>query len=525
MTAPAPSDERPIILTVDKISKSFPGVRALDDVSLNVRSGEIVALLGQNGCGKSTLVKILAGVYTAESGSVAVFGDDGVRRDSHGSLHFIHQDLGLVHTLSAVENFALGREGGWRNVLPLRKRRERRAAEELISRFGVNVDVQCPVGELSAARRTIVAIARAMSGWSRPDNVLVLDEPTASLNGEEVALLFGAIRQVASAGAGVVFISHRLDEVTELADRVVVLRDGKLVANQPAAGLNADSLAALITGHEASSLAGEPAPAEMTSVDPVLSVRSLVGASVALLDLTVGRGEVLGIAGNTGSGRDNVGSLIYGATKRGAGMVRVNGRIIAPSISASRRANIALVPADRHAHGGVMTHTVTENLVLPDLRAFMRGIGLSRKRQDAEAQAWATRVNLQPRITERALGLFSGGNQQKMVIARWLRTAPDVLIVEEPTQGVDIGASEAIRQSIVDAAASGMAVLVTSSDNADLIRMCTRVLVMREGSVIAELRGADINEHRLTRECLGIDAEELSRKTEHTIDQSEPINA
>ncbi|MHA7167630.1 sugar ABC transporter ATP-binding protein [Arthrobacter bambusae] len=499
---PTPSSGPPVILTVDRISKSFPGVRALDEVSLQVRCGEIVALLGQNGSGKSTLVKILAGVYMAESGSVVVTGADGVRREPYDSLHFIHQDLGLIDTLSAVENLALGRHLGSRGLAPLGRRSERHTAEELISRFGSHLDVRRPVAELSPAQRTLVAIARAMSGWTGSNNVLVLDEPTASLNGEEVGILFAAIRQVADAGAGVVFISHRLEEVTELADRVVVLRDGKLVADQSAVGLDADSLAVLITGREATAGA-VTAAASASSGPPILTVRGLAGVRVEGFDLDLAPGEIVGVAGSIGSGREQLAALIYGAHRRQAGDVAVNGRNVRPGPRASRRAGLALVPADRRAHGGVMTLSAIENLVLPDLWAFAHCFQLSRRRQEAEFRTWAKRVGLQPPDPERALGLFSGGNQQKVVIARWLRIEPSVLLVEEPTQGVDVGASEAIRQLVIDAAAQGVAVLVTSSDNADLIRMCDRVLVLRDGVAAAELHGSDINEHRLTRECLG----------------------
>jgi len=507
-TSPAPSDS-PVILTVDRISKSFPGLRALDEVSLQVRSGEIVALLGQNGSGKSTLVKILAGVYTAESGSVVVHGADGEPRDPAEGLHFIHQDLGLIPTLTTVENLALGKHASLRDLAPLRRRAERATADELLSLFGEHVDVKVPVGQLTDAQRTLVAIARALSGWTRSDNVLVLDEPTASLNGEEVGILFAAVREVAKAGAGVVFISHRLDEVTDLADRVVVLRDGRLVADQPSAGLDASSLAALITGREASA-GSAPVAADVPTAAPILSVRGLASPKLHGFDLDVAPGEVVGVAGSLGSGREELAGLIYGSTRRTAGTVAIDGVPVKPDHPrASRAVGVASIPADRRREGGVMTHSVLENMTLPDLGSFSRGPQLIRRAQREETTAWASRVGLQPPNIDRELGLFSGGNQQKVVIARWLRTKPRVLLVAEPTQGVDVGASEAIRQLIVDAAADGVAVVVTSSDNADLTRMCHRVLVLREGEVAAELRGDDINGHRLTQECLGMSTDDV----------------
>jgi len=517
-----PAHAGPVILRADRLVKSFPGLVALDAVSLEVSAGEIVALLGQNGSGKSTLVKILAGVYQAESGSISVTDTSGAPRDPKEALHFIHQDLGLIDSLSAVENLALDEIGGVRALGPLRRRAERRRAAELISRFGMDIDVTRPVGELSPAQRTLVAIARAMSGWTRHDNVLILDEPTASLHGEEVAMLFAAIRRVAEAGAGVVFISHRLEEVTELADRVVVLRDGRPVADRSAAGLDAAALAELITGKTAAtgSVARTPHGGHR---EAVLSLRGLKGRTLAHLDLDLAPGEIVGVAGSIGSGREHLAGLVYGSEPRDGGEVLVEGLPLRPdSPRAALRRGLALVPADRHAHGGVMAHSVRENLVLPDLRSFTRGrVHLDRSRQVEETRLWSERVDIQPRMPERALGLFSGGNQQKAVIARWLRTRPKVLLVEEPTQGVDIGASEAVRRLLVDAAAEGMAILVTSSDNTDLIRTCHRVLVLRDGVVAAELEGDDINEHRLTQECLGMAAADLAHVVEEATTSEE----
>jgi len=483
-----------VVLAVDHVTKDFPGLRALDDVSLRVHAGEIVALLGQNGSGKSTLVKILAGVYTADAGSA-----------THGSLHFIHQDLGLIHELSTVENLALGGPAG---LGPVRRGAERDRARRLIGRFGVDFDVLAPVGELTPAQRTIVAIARAMDGWTSGEHVLVLDEPTASLHRGEVGVLFAAVREVARAGAGVVFISHRLDEVTALADRVLVLRDGRLVEDVPAAGLTAAALASLITGKAAPS--GGAAPdGHRPGAEPLLKVRGLAGGALRELDFDLCRGEVLGVAGSLGSGREQVAGLVFGSRAR-QGDVQVEGWSVRPSPQDSLEHGVALVPADRRSDGGVMTMSVRENLTLPDLARF-GSLWLNRRAERAAAAEWCGRVGLRPMRPERELGLFSGGNQQKAVLARWLRIAPAVLLVEEPTQGVDIGAGEAIRQLILDAAGAGAAVLVSTSDNADLIRMCSRVLVLRDGVLATELIGPAVNDHRLTEECLGA----TTRETEN----------
>jgi ribose transport system ATP-binding protein len=509
MTSETGHSRASVVLSVREVTKAFPGVKALDGVSLEVRKGEIVALLGQNGSGKSTLVKVLAGVYAADSGTVRVHvGEHATARDA---LHFIHQDLGLVEALSTVENLALREDGP--SLRPLRRRHEFRKTRELVARFGVEFDVLRPVRSLTPAQRTVVAIARAMDGWSTPNNVLVLDEPTASLHGEEVGILFGAVRRVARAGAGVIFISHRLEEVTELADRVVVLRDGRLAANVDARGLTTAAIAELMTGRAPDTASTPAVPAQATTT-PMLRVRGLRGGTVACLDVEVSAGEIVGITGSLGSGREDVCGLVYGALRREAGDIAIAGqpaRLRHPSDSLRR--GVTFVPADRRGRGAVMAASLRENLTLLDLKPLCRGrFHIRGVRERLEVRRWMQRVQLQPSLPERPLGLFSGGNQQKAVVARSLRTTPAVLLIDEPTQGVDIGASEAIRALIVDAATEGMAVLVASSDNADLTRMCSRVVVMRDGRRVAELAGSEINDHRLTQECLGISEADLRHR-------------
>lgn len=503
----APDDQT--ILSVQDITKDFPGLRALDQVSMQVRSGEILALLGQNGSGKSTLVKILAGLYAPDSGSVTTHRSGG---DAHDVLHFIHQDLGLIDTLSTVENLAIGRHRNGHLLRPLHHRVEQDHARQLVHRFGAHFDVCSPLSRLTPAQRTIVAIARAMDGWTDPRSVLVLDEPTAALHGEEVGVLFTAVRQAARAGAAIIFISHRLDEVVELAHRVIVLRDGRLVADAATSGLSVDSLAALIIGRDLTVRQADSGQVRSRAGSPVLAVRGLASEAVQPLDLDIWAGEIVGISGNLGSGREDVAGLIFGSVARSAGTITVADKCFRRSSPLrSIKAGMALVPANRHTHGAVMAHDVVENLTLPDLKSVSHGgIHLRRRVEFAEAARWAEQVGVVPNLPRRPLRLFSGGNQQKVVIARWLRIKPTVLLVEEPTQGVDVGSSESIRELVVDASRNGAAVLVASSDNADLIRMCTRVLVFRDGMCTAELSGESLTDHRLTEECLGVSPRALA---------------
>jgi ABC-type sugar transport system ATPase subunit len=495
------------LLRVRHLSKSFPGVRALDDVSFDVHAGEILALVGQNGSGKSTLVKILAGVHGADPGSSVTLRAQDEGAEDAAQLHFIHQDLGLVPMLSAIENIDLGQPLGRRGYRPSPLRRERHHAERLLAKFDVQLDVRAPVGELSPAERTIVAIVRALDGWKHLRNVLVLDEPTAALHGDEVRRLLDVVRRVARNGAGVIYISHRLDEVIELADEVMVLRDGRLVARAPRGAFDHDALVRMIAGE-----ISPVAPARARSAGRVrLEVRGLSCPAIRRADLQVRAGEIVGVTGILGSGRERLAGALFGADPGAAGSVLVDGRrVAARSPSASIAAGMAYVPADRHRDGGLMTLTARENLTLPFLAPLTGNArGIDRREERREARHWFARVGLRPLEPERPLNLFSGGNQQKVVLARWMRTEPIVLLLDEPTHGVDVGAKEAIHALVSDAAAGGAAVLVTSSDVKELARLCDRVLVMREGRIADDLHGTSLSESRLTAEALGVRAADL----------------
>jgi ribose transport system ATP-binding protein len=504
------------LLEVRGLTKSFPGLVALDDFSLDLRSGEIVALVGQNGSGKSTLVKTLTGVHEPDpGGSIAVHDLDGATTRGAAAadhLHVIHQDLGLVPTLSAVENLDLGERHGRRSLLPIGRRAERRRAQELVTRFGADFDVTVPIATLTPAERTIVAIARALSDWDRPDKVLILDEPTAALHGEEVQRLFAAVRRIAADGAAVLFISHRLDEVLSLCGRVVALRGGRKVADVDAAQVDHDGLVRMIAGrdiaahvHRSATAAGEPRRERLV-------VRDLTGERLRGASFAVAAGEVLGVSGLLGSGREHLCGLLFGALPSTAGDVRVDDRAIPPGRPpAAIAAGVGYVPADRRAAGAVMTMSAAENLTLPRLGPLTGALGrISRSAERREAETWAHRVELSPPEPERPLELFSGGNQQKVVIARWLRTDPGVLLLDEPTQGVDVGAKAAVYGLVAAAAAAGAAIVVASSDEEELAAICDRVLVLRNGVVADEVAGAALSEAALVSRNLGLAGREAA---------------
>lgn len=490
------------LLQVHRLSKTFPGLKALDDVALGVCSGEIVALVGQNGSGKSTLVKILAGVEQADPGGEVVLAGAGSGGDV-SSLHFIHQDLGLVGSLSTVENLDLDRGLGRKALLPAPVRLERRRAQELIAGFGASFDVDAPVDSLSAAERTIVAIARALDGWEHDRNVLFLDEPTAALHGDEVQKLFGAVRGVAARGAGVVFISHRLDEVIDLADRVVALRDGRLIADVPRGGFDHDDLVRMIAGHVA---AGDRGGVARTAGAPVLRARAIAGSTIRGLDLELCAGEIVGVSGVLGSGREHVAQVVFGAAGGEIAELEVDGKAVA-RLDPRRAiaAGVAYVPGERRRQGAVMKMSARENLTLPRLGRLGRRptFRLDQHEERQEMHRWIEALDVRPAEPERALELFSGGNQQKVVLAKWLRNDPKVLLLDDPTQGVDVGAKAGIYELIVKAAAAGAGVLMCSSDTKELAQLCDRVLVMRDGALVAEITRPQLSEPVLVRAGLG----------------------
>jgi ABC-type sugar transport system ATPase subunit len=488
------------LLDIRHLSKTFPGLRALDDVSLSVGAGEIVALVGQNGSGKSTLVKVLAGLHDPDPGSEIALGTapDG----SEVGLHFIHQDLGLVAGLSTVENLDLDRMHGYRSLLPAPRREERRHARQLIADFGASFDVSRPVLELTAAERTIVAIARAFDGWQHPGNVLVLDEPTASLHGDEAQKLFVAVREVAERGAGVIFISHRLEEVVELADRVVVLRDGRVIADVARGAFDHDELVRLIAGAITQADTDHARPDHSGAL---LRAHGIRGTTIRQLDIDVLAGEVVGVTGVLGSGREELASILFGSRAGEVDDMRLEDHAIAKrNPRRSIEMGMAYVPGDRHRDGAVMTMSARENMTLPRMKALRRTLGrLDTRAELAEVQSWMQRVKLRPPDPERTLALFSGGNQQKLVLAKWLRNDPKVLLMDEPTQGVDVGAKAGIFELIAGAAAAGAAVLISSADPKELALICDRVLVMRDGELAMEVNKADLSEARLVSAALG----------------------
>lgn len=510
------------LLRIGSISKTYPGQLALDGAQFDVRPGEVHALVGQNGSGKSTLIKLIAGYVRADHGADVSFAGRPVdlwHLPAHDRrrIRIVHQDLGLVPTLSTVENLGLGRGYLTGFAGRIRWRDEARAAQDALLRFGLAPDVREPVATLSAAERAAVAIVRALQDWDEEDGdttdgagLLILDEPTASLDRGEVDALFREVRRVVSRGAGVLFVSHVLDEVLGLADRITVLRDGRVVAaGVPTTDLDETSLVELIVGRSVDSL--YPPPPARTG-RPVLEADMVYGLTLRGVTLKVHRGEVLGVAGLVGSGRDEIAGALFGATPRFAGKVLVDRRKVFAAPRDSVIAGMAFVPADRKVRGLDPEDRLVQHVPLPRLGPAQGRVRLRHRRLRSDVAEWVELLDVQPPLLDRRMEKFSGGNQQKAVLARWLRTDPKVLLLDEPTQGVDIGAKASIYARIADAAANGMAVLVASSDAEELAHLCDRVLVMRAGTISTELAGDALTEERLVAETLGATSQRRTMK-------------
>jgi ribose transport system ATP-binding protein len=495
-----------VALSVRGLSKTFAGQRALIDVDLDIKRGEIRALVGENGCGKSTLIKILAGFHEPDPGAVVTVAGAPLHVGRAGTagaagLRFVHQDLGLVATLDTVDNLALGRGYTLGRDRLIRWKLEARAARAALAGLGYDIDVRAPVGTLSISERTAIAVARALAHQRDDATLLVLDEPTANLPAAEAARLFALVRKVRDSGVAVLFVSHHFDEVFGLADTVSVLRDGRLVATRPVPGLAERDLVEMVIGHRLEP--HEAGSAAAAGSELVLRARGVSGAVLRDLDLDVHAGEIVGIAGITGSGREEVAGMLFGAGPR-SGTVAVAGTDIPPCRpDLAISAGMGLVPAERHANAAFLTATVRENVTLVDLRrnavaGFLRG---GRERSDVDG--WLGRLRVRPAHTEFAMAALSGGNQQKVVLARWLRLGPRVLVLDDPTQGVDIGAKAEIHVLIQEAAARGMAVLVISSDHDELAALCHRAVVLRSGRAADALHPPALTPERLTAATIG----------------------
>ncbi|MEV0090986.1 sugar ABC transporter ATP-binding protein [Streptomyces sp. NPDC050738] len=491
----------PPLLTMSGITKSFPGVRALDGVDLEVLAGEVHCLLGQNGAGKSTLIKVLAGAHQPDEGRITWRGDTVALKSPIAAMRLgiatIYQELDLVEHLSVAENVYLGHEPTAAGFV-VRGKAAKTSATALLKRLGhPEIDAGSLVGSLSAAQQQIVSMARALSHDVR---LIVMDEPSAALDPDEVNNLFRIVATLTADGVAVVYISHRLEEIRRIGDRVTVLKDGRAVAvGLPAKDTPTRDVVALMTGRNVEYVFPERPVADAKAVEPVLRVEGLAReGEFESLDLSIAPGEIVGLAGLVGSGRSEILETIFGARKAGKGQVYVDGRALRPgSVRAAVRAGIGLAPEERKAQGLLMLESVTRNVSVSSMSRFSRGGWLDRGAERKAAQAATRELSLRPDNPDARIRTLSGGNQQKAVLARWLLRGCRVLLLDEPTRGVDVGARAELYAVIRRLADEGLAVLLVSSEVPEVLGLADRVLVLREGRVVHTADARELDEHRV----------------------------
>ncbi len=492
--------ERPVLLEVRGLVKTYPGVEALRDVDFNVRAGEVHCLLGANGAGKSTLIKCVSGVEEPTAGEILVGGERLPERDTAAALGHgvatIYQELDLVEDLSVAQNIFLGHEPRRGPLLDLAKMRA--DSRDLLARLGhEKIDPRTPLAALRPAARQAVSIARALSYDVR---VLIMDEPSAILDAGEIETLFEVVRRLTAEGVGVVYISHRLDEIRRIGDRVTVLADGATAADGIAADTPTDQLVWLMVGRKVERLYPDRPAGGGEVLLEVRDVRAL--PAVRGVSFEVRAGEVLGIGGLVGSGRSELLRAVCGLDPREAGEVRVAGRRLPPNRpDRAIAAGLGLAPEDRKSQGLLLDWSLTKNVSLADLGRFSHGLLDIRGEREAVREQLRS-LNTVPDDPDRRARELSGGNQQKVVLGRWLLRECRVLLLDEPTRGVDIPSKAEIYRIVTELAARGLGVVLVSSELEELAGICTRILVMREGELVGEFDGAKTSERELLAQAV-----------------------
>ncbi|HEX4433681.1 MAG TPA: sugar ABC transporter ATP-binding protein [Acidimicrobiales bacterium] len=507
-----PGDPADVVVEIRDLCKTFPGQRALIDVTMTVTRAEIHALLGQNGSGKSTMIKILAGIYTPDDGgTVRVLGKDlpfGSPRDSRlMGLQFVHQALGIIEDLTAVENVALGFGYRRRGRFFINWPEQRKKTKRLLDKLSVEFDINCPVSELRPVDRSAIAIARALDDDDGAAQVLVLDEPTAALPPHEVEALFELVNQARNGGTSIIYVSHRLHEIFELADRATVLRDGRVQGTVNVRDIDNEELVHMIVGDVKPVAAIAPAASNGKKTDHAkvaLRVTGLEGRRLKGIDFEVALGEIIGVAGLTGSGREELAGALVGEFPSNVILENIDGkRVTDPTPRQAKDLGLVLVLPNRAAGAATSEFTTEENISLPSMPRYA-SLGLLRRGGEVkDAAEWIKRLDIRPTDPDRLYAFLSGGNQQKVIFGKWLNFGPKVMVIDDPTSGVDIGARRAIYDLIRDQAAAGVSFIVCSSDQDDLLAVCDRVLVLSEGEIAEELTGTDIEESRLLTAMMG----------------------
>ena len=487
------------VLAVRHVSKSFAGVRALVDIDLEIAPGEIHCLAGENGSGKSTLIKVISGVHTPEEGSVAIAGREYTHLTPSAAIdagvRVIYQDFSVFPNLSVMENIALGSEVAAGRAL-VNRSRMREVAREAIAKIGFTVDLDELVGNLSVADKQLVAISRALMGDAK---LIIMDEPTTALTKKEVCALFDIVADLQSRGIAIVFVSHKLEEVFEIAQRFTILRSGRKVITCPKEDLDRASFARHMTGRDFDEA---PYRTGYIDADPVLEVReATVADAFENASLSVRPGEILGITGLLGSGRTELALSLFGMLPLDSGTVSVAGKdVTLRGVRDAIKAGIAYVPEDRLTEGLFLSRSIGDNITISEMDAFTHYLGfIDKEAIRAEEKRWVERLGILTTDPDNAVNTLSGGNQQKVVLAKWLATNPSVLILNGPTVGVDIGSKFTIHSILRELAAQGMAIIIISDDIAEVLTNCSTIAIMRAGHLSEPISPDTLTEAELTR--------------------------
>ncbi len=489
------------LLVAQQIHHSYGGTQALCDVSLEIEPGEWHALCGENGAGKSTLIKIISGVEPPDQGSVTLEGNPlpmgRVHAVEQAGVVAVHQEPVVFPHLSTIDNVFVGREPGRLGGLWLDRDRMARGARQVMHQLGEDLPLEQPVGELSLAQRQMVSIARALLNDCR---ILILDEPTASLSARETQSLFRAIKQLQAQGVGILYVSHRLEEIFQMADRVTVLRDGRMVGTHSIASIQRSDLIQMMVGRplDASS-AARPLPRE-EQAPALLEVQGLSRAGVFdHIDFAIQSGEILGLSGLVGAGRTEIARAIFGLDPIDTGSITLDGQPMPGGfqIHDAMDRGMALVPEDRQRQGLILPESVEDNLTLPSLKAFSKFLGLDRESKGKAAHGLIQRMGIKTAKPSSPAQSLSGGNQQKIVLGKWVYRQPRLFLLDEPTRGVDVGAKEEVHRMIRTLARSGSAILLISSDMPEILQLSDRILVLCQGRIRGEVTGSQATAEQL----------------------------
>ncbi|NLZ68527.1 MAG: sugar ABC transporter ATP-binding protein [Spirochaetales bacterium] len=501
--------EEKVILTMRGICKYFPGVKALDKVDFTLQKGEIHALMGENGAGKSTLIKVLTGVYEAEQGELRINGIEGtvvnhsVQEAQERGISTVYQEINLCPNLTVAENIFIGREPKKHGFIDWKTMNKK--SDELLKSLDINIDVTAILGNFSLAIQQMTAIARAVDMSAK---VLILDEPTSSLDDEEVAKLFKIMRRLKDSGVGIIFVTHFLDQVYEVCDRITVLRNGKLEGEYPISELPRLSLVAKMIGKDLDDLASiKSLRTSEPSKDNIIQTSNLGHTgTIKPFDLEIKKGEVIGLAGLLGSGRSELARCLYGADKPDCGTMEFKNKTFKTNHPLdSVRSGMAYLPEDRKKEGIIADLSVRENIILA--LQSKKGLGklISKKDQEKFADEYISLLQIKTASRETPIKSLSGGNQQKVIIGRWLLTHPEFIILDEPTRGIDIGTKTEIQKLVLKLANEGTSVLFISSEIDEMLRTCNHIAILRDGEKVAELKDSELSQKTIMNAIAGTD--------------------